>query len=134
MQDINLYPLLHNRIVKENQLAPEYIGEFDGVQSLPQRDYPAIYYWFDQSNHYRPVHSLNAFKLDQWCREEALIHGLNMESIDASVNQAIETLNQISMSAFEFMIEEMIKDLGNNEITVPKDLKKPNRKRWWQIW
>ncbi len=44
MEHVDLFPLLHNRMNREEQSVPEYIGEFDGVASLPTGDYPAIYF------------------------------------------------------------------------------------------
>jgi len=94
MEHVDLFPLLHNRMNKEEESVPEYIGEFDGVSSLPKGDYPAIYFWVDRDNSNSVRLSFNTPKLERWCMEEAVANGFNADSIEPNVEQALATLQQ----------------------------------------
>lgn len=66
MSDPDLFPLLHNRMSREDQDVPKFIGKFDGVGALPKGEYPAIYYWID-SEHGCFRLSFNTPLLSSWC-------------------------------------------------------------------
>ncbi|MCM5511656.1 hypothetical protein [Vibrio sp. SCSIO 43169] len=135
MEHVDLFPLLHNRMNKEEQSVPAYIGEFNGVSSLPKGDYPAIYFWVDRDNSNSVRLSFNTPKLERWCMEEALANGLNTDSIEPNVKQALVTLQQVSTPAFQAMISEML----NSETDSPNPensqvIESSNPKKWWQFW
>ena len=135
MDHIDLFPFLHNRMNRENQSMPEYVGEFDGVGSLPKGDYPAIYYWVDRENHNNVRLSFNTPKLERWCVEEALANGLNMDLVDPYVKQALLTLQQVSTPAFEDMMKEILSsECDPLEIENSEDTKPSEPKKWWQFW
>ncbi|CAM4193081.1 MULTISPECIES: hypothetical protein [Pseudoalteromonas] len=135
MDHIDLFPLLYNRLNQENQSMPEYIGEFNGVGSLPKGEYPAIYYWVDRENHNSVRLSFNTPKLETWCVEEALANGLNVDVIESSVQKALATLQQVSSSAFEAMMNEMLNsEPGSSTVKNSIETTPSKPKKWWQFW
>lgn len=100
MSDHDLFPLLHNRMSRENQDVPEFIGEFDGVSALPKGDYPAIYYWVDRELGCVRL-SFNTPMLSDWCVEEAHRIGIDVDASDVAVLEALDTLRQVATSAFQ---------------------------------
>ncbi|CED61475.1 Putative uncharacterized protein VP1854 [Moritella viscosa] len=135
MDHIDLFPFLHNRMNRENQSTPEYVGEFDSVDSLPKGDYPAIYYWVDRENYDSVRLSFNTPKLERWCVEEALANGLNVDLVDPYVKQALLTLQQVSTPAFEAMMKEILNsECNSSEIENLEDTKPSEPKKWWQFW
>ena len=98
----DLFPLLHNRMNREGQVVPQFMGEFHGVAALPRQYYPAIYFWVDTSTGGAIRLSFNNPLLEQWCREEASIVGAYADS--QSIGQAIATLQKVATPAFESMI------------------------------
>ncbi|MEQ9010300.1 hypothetical protein [Algiphilus sp.] len=138
MSSIDLFPALHNRLTVENQDLPQFIGEFDGVDSFPSGDYPAIYFWIDKQVGRKVRLSFNNPKLESWCLEAARAVGAELEPDDPSVKRAIATLQHVSTPAFEAMLDEM--ELSNqgsphteaanmNQVRTNKTIKP-----WWKIW
>jgi len=133
MHDIDLLPLLHNRMNRKNQSTPEYIGEFDDVESLPKGDYSAIYFWIDKKNNSSVRLSFNTPKLERWCIEEATENGLDIEFCDSSVKKALVTLEQVVTPAFSVMFDELQKTKGNTQVEACS-APQPKTKKWWQFW
>ncbi|WP_429102290.1 hypothetical protein [Aeromonas rivipollensis] len=133
MECIDLFPLLHNRMIRENQSTPEYIGEFNGVGSLPRGDYPGIYFWMDSySNNIRL--SFNTPKLERWCIEEASANGFNVELSDSSIKQALATLEQVATPAFAAMIDEVQRIERNIQQVEAHSEEQSKSKKWWKFW
>ncbi|GIK74423.1 MAG: hypothetical protein BroJett021_34110 [Chloroflexota bacterium] len=103
----DLFPLLHNRMNRENQVTPQFIGEFDGVDSLPKGGYPAVYFWVDKSIGGNIRLSFNTPLLEDWCVEEARRAGINISIDDESVKRAIATLQQVATPAFQSMLSKL---------------------------
>lgn len=97
----DLFPLLHNRMNRENQVAPQFVGEFDGVAALPKGEYPAVYYWIDKSIGGSIRLSFNTPLLEDWCVEEARRVGIDIGVDDDAVQKAIATLQQVATPAFQ---------------------------------
>jgi hypothetical protein len=109
MPQKDLFPLLHNRMSREKQTLPQFIGEFNGVESLPKGEYPAIYFWVDQK-HARSIRlSFNTPLLEDWCIEEARVIGVSVSAKDVEVQKAIATLQEVSKPAFQSMLVELMK-------------------------
>ncbi|MCP1599452.1 hypothetical protein J2S82_001409 [Aeromonas caviae] len=135
MKNLDLFPLLHNRMNKEKQLTPEYIGEFYGIASLPKGDYPAIYFWVDREISNSVRLSFNTPKLERWCIEEAVANGFNADSIEPNVKQALVTLQQVSTPAFEAMIAEILNsEPASSEPEYSQITESSKPKKWWQFW
>lgn len=105
----DLFPLLHNRMDREDQVVPQFIGEFHGVDALPKGDYPAIYFWIDKKLGGGVCLSFNKPLLEGWCIEEARRAGIMVDIDDAAVQKAMATLQEISMHAFQAMESKMVK-------------------------
>ncbi len=105
----DLFPLLHNRMNRENQVVPQFIGEFYGVDSLPKGEFPAIYFWVDKQLGGNIRLSFNTPLLEDWCVEEARKIGLNIGIEDMSVRMAIATLQDMATPAFQSMLSEIAK-------------------------
>lgn len=103
----DLFPLLLNRMIREGQEVPQFIGEFDGIGSLPKGFYPAVYFWADKSAGKNMRLSFNTPLLENWCVEEAFHAGINISNDDETVKRAIDTLQKISTSAFQSMLSQL---------------------------
>jgi hypothetical protein len=108
MSHNDLFPLLHNRMNRENQLVPQFIGEFDGVESLPKGEYPAVYFWADRQLDGSIRLSFNTPLLENWCVEEAQVIGIDVSAADAVVQKAIVTLQEVATPAFQRMLSELM--------------------------
>lgn len=104
MQD--LFPLLHNRMGRENQIAPQFLGEFRDVQSLPKGNYPPIYFWVDKSIGGGIRLSFNTPLLEQYCLEEAQRAGIQANY--ESVRRAITRLQEVTTPAFQAMLSKVV--------------------------
>lgn len=99
----DLFVLLMNRAVKENQYIPTFIGKFDGINDLPRGEYPATYFWIDvMGGGFRL--SFNDPLLERWCLEEANTFGLNMNN--TKIKNAIELFHNLSISVFQDTINK----------------------------
>lgn len=103
----DLFPLLHNRMNREDQVVPQFIGEFNGVDSLPKGEYPAVYFWVDKSIGGSVRLSFNTPLLEGWCIEEARQAGINVGIDDEAVQRAIATLQQVTTPAFQRMLSKL---------------------------
>lgn len=103
----DLYPLLHNRMSIENQVAPQYVGEFDGAGALPKGAYPAVYFWIDKSSGGNIRLSFNTPVLEDWCVEEARHVGIDVGINDEPVQRAIATLKKVATPAFHSMLANL---------------------------
>ena len=128
--NIDLFPFLWNRMNRENQSMPEYIGEFNGIDSLPKRDYPAVYYWVNKENYNNVMLSFNTPKLENWCTEEAIANGLNVDEIATNIDQALLTLQQVSTPAFKVMVNAML----NSEYNDQGNSNNSESNKWWKFW
>lgn len=100
---IDLFPLLHNRMTRENQVVPQFLGEFHGVSALPKGVYPAIYYWVNTAERGAVCLSFNAPLIERWCIEEARTVGLDLAADSDEVRQALTLLQQVSTRTFQKM-------------------------------
>jgi hypothetical protein len=107
-----LLPPLFNRIVDESQDTPEFIGEYDGVKSLPHGNYPAVYYWVDKSMNDSVRLSFNTPLLRSWCVEEAKKLGITIGQDNDMVNLAVSKLVEIKSDAFKKALAEIVKRTG----------------------
>lgn len=96
-----LLPLLHNRMNSENQVTPQFIGEFHGVESLPNGNYPAVYFWIDKQLNDSLRLSFNTPLLERWCVEEARKAGFSIDPGHIAVQNAITTLHRAATAAFQ---------------------------------
>lgn len=103
----DLFSLLHNRMNREGQVAPQFIGEFNGVDSLPKGEYPAVYFWVDKSIGGSVRLSFNTPLLEDWCIEEARQAGINVGIDDEAVQRAIATLQQVATPAFQGVLSKL---------------------------
>lgn len=137
--DPDLFPLLHNRISRENQLVPEFIGEFEGVEALPRRDYPAIYFWIDKQLGSVSL-AFNDPLLERWCVEEARHVGFEMDVTDLAVEEAIAMLRHVTAPAFEESMQAMrTTALGSTPRPaerMPQTTTAISREKkpWWRMW
>ncbi|WP_346205291.1 hypothetical protein [Aeromonas salmonicida] len=135
MEHFDLFPLLYNRMNKEKQLTPEYIGEFDGIASLTKGDYPALYFWVDREISNSVRLSFNTPKLERWCIEEAVANGFNADSIEPNVKQALVTLQQVSAPVFEAMIAEILNFEPASSVPEYSQVTESSKpKKCWQFW
>lgn len=100
-----LFPLILNRMSREGQMTPNYIGKFPGVSALP-RDvvYPATYFWVDTSLG-AFVLSVNNPLIHEWAQQESNERGLIF--FDEEVMEAIEMVKDLSARAFQVMVNVM---------------------------
>lgn len=126
MDQPDLYPLLHNRIINERQDVPEFIGEYRGASSLPKQDYPAVYFWVDSASRGALRLSFNTPKLRSWCVEEAAKHGISVNSNDDCVSLALNTLERLTVPAFTSTMQA----LGTDTFSANQKQKSP----WWKLW
>lgn len=111
MHEEDLLPMLSNRVRVENQLAPQYIGKFNGVDALPKMDYPAIYCWVDTSigGHHRL--SFDKPLLEQWCIEEAKKRwDIVVRRDDEAIQRTIGRFIEASIHAFNSLLEKRFAD------------------------
>jgi hypothetical protein len=101
---IDLFPLLHNRMARENQVVPQFLGEFHGVNSLPKGVYPAIYYWVNTAQANAVCLSLNGPLLERWCIEEARAVGVTLDADCVEIQRAMSLLQQVSSRALQKML------------------------------
>ncbi len=106
---MDLFPLLANRLSRDESIVPVYLGSWSGVQSLPTIDYPPIYYWFNtQIGAY--VLTFNEPMLRKVCFLEAYDSGaikdMSTESM-VQIDQALDQLKALTMPAFQKMVEHM---------------------------
>lgn len=93
-----LFALVFNRISREKQMTPKYIGRFAGVAALPRGIiYPATYFWVNTSfNAF--VFSVNDPLLRKWAQQESDKLGLTF--FDGEVTEAIKMIKTLSGDAF----------------------------------
>lgn len=100
---IDMFPLLFNHLQRTEQLMPKYIGKFDGVDALPRREYPPIYWWEDVSIGKLRL-SCNTPLLEDMCAQLAAESGIFVSRDDSAIESALERLRELSSHAFEAMI------------------------------
>ncbi len=94
-----LFALIFNRLSREGQLFPRYVGEFDGVDGLPNGDYPPIYSWTDTSKDLSIRLSFNTPLLEALCHEEAEKSDIGIDPV--TLRGALSLLRDVSAGAFQ---------------------------------
>lgn len=96
-----LLPVLINRLSRDDQIAPKFVGKFSDLSELPKQSYPPIYWWFNTSIK-KPVLSLNTPLLLDICKSECAKSDISFDETVADVaSHAIEILNSVSYRSFE---------------------------------
>ena len=95
----NLFALIYNRLSENGELFPRYIGEFDGIDSLPREAFPPIYSWLDRTGSESVILSFNIPLLERMCVMEAEMMDLPID--DGAIAEAISLLKDVSSQAFE---------------------------------
>ncbi len=94
-----LFALIFNRLSRDGQLFPRYVGEFDGVGGLPKGDYPPIYSWTDTSKELSIRLSFNTPLLEEICYEEAEKAEIGIDPV--TLRGALAILREVSTGAFQ---------------------------------
>lgn len=113
---MDLFPLLLNKLSREGLATPSYIGEWPSVNELPKIQFPPIYYWIN-SQIGSFVLSFNEPMLEKICFTEAYARfgETTLPPTNSEITQAIDQLKTVSQSAFEEMIQVMLRDHRNKQ-------------------
>jgi hypothetical protein len=106
----DLFVLLFNRVSQEDQLSPQFIGEFNGVQSLPKELHHLVYFWIDKGANGRIYLSFNTPLITRYCEDEAVFAGLNIDK--SVINTAVEQFKEITTSTFQSAFPKIAKEFG----------------------
>lgn len=94
-----LLGLIFQRLDREGCIAPQFIGQFDGVDALPKGKYPPIFYWIDtqQGNNIRL--SFNSPLLQTLCEEEGKSAGMVIDQ--EMIDQAVSAIQSLTTTTFQ---------------------------------
>lgn len=99
-----LFAMIWNRLSAAEETFPKYIGEFDGIDSLPRGEYPPIYSWLDRTRPGSVILSINTPLLEKICRQEA--ERADLEVDDRTIGEALDFLKEVSYRAFGKVLED----------------------------
>lgn len=106
-----LTQLFINHLIDSDQIEPQYIGEFDGIESLPKGVYPTVYYWGDTQLKGGIRLSFNTPLLKRICTEQARISGISVD--EQAVNDVVAMFQGISEKSFSNTVLKMAENLGS---------------------
>ena len=100
-----LTQLFINHLSDSDQIEPQYIGEFDGVESLPKGVYPPVYYWGDTQLADSIRLSFNTPLLMRICMEQAKLAGIPVD--EQMAKDVVAVFQSISEKSFSNTVLKM---------------------------
>lgn len=102
-----LFQLVFNRLSRDQQIAPKFIGQFLGIDSLPRQMYPPVYYWVDLALGGAIRLSFNTPLLMDICADEAKLAGIPTD--EPTCREALSIFQDITTQSFQTTMNKLTK-------------------------
>lgn len=112
-----LLSLILKRLEREDQLTPKFAGIFDSVKSMPQGNYPALFFWVDRSNSNAIQITVNKPLVEELLREECANASVKPSEMDRLAT--IEVFSRVALEGAEPAVAAIIKVAGGLANLVP---------------
>lgn len=105
-----LLQLILKRLEREGQLAPQFAGIYDGIQSMPEGRYPAVFFWVNRSQKNAIQISVNKPLVESWLAEECRAASVKPSEMDRLAT--IEVFTRVALENAQPAVADMIQLAG----------------------